>query len=74
MPMCTDGKYDMFEPHVWDEAKYNKDCAKKFWGVKPAVNLVTQRYGGLDSAAASSNIIFRYVACITVFRILRICR
>ncbi|KAF4525168.1 hypothetical protein B566_EDAN014759 [Ephemera danica] len=58
MPMCSDGEKDMFEPQKWDLVKYVKDCKSKFWGVEPQPQLVPLRYGGLDLASASSNIIF----------------
>ncbi|XP_065350356.1 lysosomal Pro-X carboxypeptidase [Cloeon dipterum] len=58
MPMCSNGVDDMFEPSPWDMNKYVADCKKTFAWVKPQPFLVPKRYGGLELARLSSNIIF----------------
>jgi lysosomal Pro-X carboxypeptidase len=64
MPMCNDGKQDMFEPQDWDLAAYSDDCFRRF-GVRPKPYAAEVMYGGRDIMAAS-NIVFRY-AIIALF-------
>ncbi len=57
MPMCADGKSDMFEPSPWNLTQFARSCMKQ-WGVNPRPNWVLTEYGGRNISAAS-NIIFR---------------
>lgn len=47
MPMCSDGKNDMFLPNAWNLEKYSEDCFKKF-GVRPRENAAITYYGGAN--------------------------
>lgn len=57
MPMCTDGKLDMFEPMTWNATQYSDDCFERF-SVRPKEDQARLIYGGRDIRAAS-NIVFR---------------
>ena len=57
MPMCTDGKNDMFYPSPWNEAAYTKEC-KATYNVEPQFDLPRKEYGGKELSTAS-NIVFR---------------
>ena len=59
MPMCSDGKSDMFELNIWNYSATARDC-KKRWGVEPRPKWIINQFGGKDLSAAS-NIIFRYL-------------
>ncbi|XP_043257750.1 lysosomal Pro-X carboxypeptidase [Colletes gigas] len=56
MPMCTDGKNDMYEPDSWNFDEYAKECMKKY-SVKPQPNLVCEQYGCKDLSTVT-NIVF----------------
>ncbi|XP_033119205.1 lysosomal Pro-X carboxypeptidase-like [Anneissia japonica] len=56
MPMCSDGKNDMFEPSPWNIQTYAEGC-QKFWGVTPRPEWIPVHYWAKDLRAAS-NIIF----------------
>lgn len=56
MPMCYDGRKDMFETSPWNFNEYSETCFKR-WGVRPEENLIVNRYGGHDLSYAS-NIVF----------------
>ena len=58
MPMCSNGKDDMFEPAKWDIDGYTKNC-QKHWKVLPRPRSPIVQYGGKNISTAS-NIIFRY--------------
>lgn len=59
MPMCTDGRNDMFEPATWNFEDYNNTCFKKY-SVSSQPYLACQQYGckNLDTV---TNINFRYI-------------
>ncbi|XP_050680480.1 lysosomal Pro-X carboxypeptidase [Leptidea sinapis] len=56
MPMCTNGKDDMFEPMAWNFTQYSEDCHKKY-NVYPRAEGARIEYGG-DRLLAASNIVF----------------
>ncbi|XP_068083135.1 lysosomal Pro-X carboxypeptidase isoform X2 [Anabrus simplex] len=56
MPMCSDGRHDMFEKKAWDFTQYSDTCYKK-WKVRPQPDLAVKIYGGKD-ISTTSNIIF----------------
>ncbi|XP_031570369.1 lysosomal Pro-X carboxypeptidase-like [Actinia tenebrosa] len=56
MPLCTDGKNDMFYPQKWDFESYAKGCQES-QKVTPLQYWVETEYGG-RSLEAHSNIIF----------------
>ncbi|PSN38937.1 Lysosomal Pro-X carboxypeptidase [Blattella germanica] len=56
MPMCSDGHNDMFEPQVWNFAKYSEACYKK-WKVRADDKRAILMYGGKDISTAT-NIVF----------------
>ncbi|XP_059615486.1 lysosomal Pro-X carboxypeptidase [Phlebotomus argentipes] len=57
MPMCSNGKDDMFEPEKWDYKKFSDDCFQRL-GVRPRseIEMVT-RYGG-NQIETATNIVF----------------
>ncbi|XP_052126372.1 lysosomal Pro-X carboxypeptidase-like [Frankliniella occidentalis] len=56
MPMCSDGRSDMFERAPWNEAEYSKACFAT-WKVRPKFNMTLWEFGGRD-LRGSSNIVF----------------
>ncbi|KAI5632057.1 serine carboxypeptidase s28 domain-containing protein [Phthorimaea operculella] len=56
MPMCTNGKTDMFEPKGWNDTQYGADCHSQY-GVYPRPEVARIEYGG-DRLQAASNIVF----------------
>ncbi|XP_074649830.1 lysosomal Pro-X carboxypeptidase-like isoform X2 [Tubulanus polymorphus] len=56
MPMCADGKSDMFEPSPWDYNAFSVGCTKR-WKTVPVSTWITTHYGGRNIKAAS-NIVF----------------
>ncbi|KAG8260743.1 hypothetical protein J6590_090062 [Homalodisca vitripennis] len=56
MPICTDGKHDMYEVSEWNFTEYAEDCYEKY-GVKPDPSHVRNLYGGKHITTAT-NIIF----------------
>ncbi|KAG8307505.1 hypothetical protein J6590_020635 [Homalodisca vitripennis] len=56
MPMCADGRYDMFEPSEWNLTEYAQNCYKAYKAT-PQPWLVKNLYGGKNIHTAS-NIIF----------------
>uniref|UniRef100_A0A1B6D068 Lysosomal Pro-X carboxypeptidase n=1 Tax=Clastoptera arizonana TaxID=38151 RepID=A0A1B6D068_9HEMI len=56
MPMCADGKNDMFEPYDWKINEVSDQCYKQF-KVRPIVNAAVKLYNGKHIESAS-NIIF----------------
>ncbi|KAJ6637924.1 Lysosomal Pro-X carboxypeptidase [Pseudolycoriella hygida] len=56
MPMCSNGKTDMFQPKAWDFDAFSNNCFKKF-GVRPRLQQAIVNYGGFDLDGAS-NIFF----------------
>lgn len=56
MPLCADGKDDMFYPFEWDFAAYSAGC-KKWWGVTPKEFWAELQYGG-KKISSHSNIVF----------------
>lgn len=58
MPICSNGKDDMFEPVKWNFDDYSKQCQKQ-WSVTPRPMWPIIQYGGKNITTAS-NIIFRY--------------
>ncbi|XP_046669283.1 lysosomal Pro-X carboxypeptidase-like isoform X1 [Homalodisca vitripennis] len=56
MPMCSDGKHDMFEPSKWNFNDYAKECYEQY-GVLPQPFHAKNLYGGKHISTAS-NIIF----------------
>lgn len=57
MPMCSDGKADMFERVLWNAKEYSDGCFSR-WKVRPSFNITGWEFGGRDLRGAS-NIIFR---------------
>lgn len=57
MPMCSDGRSDMFESSPWDETTYSDACFAR-WGVRPQFNMTGWEFGGRDFKGMS-NIVFR---------------
>lgn len=57
MPMCSDGRNDMFMNNTWNLTAYQEDCFKQF-GVRPDPYWVETAYGG-KNIEAHSNIVFR---------------
>lgn len=55
MPMCSNGKTDMFPSIPWDFKKFSDDCYKK-WKVYPQQNAAMTKYG--QKFTSYSNIIF----------------
>uniref|UniRef100_A0A1B6MI79 Lysosomal Pro-X carboxypeptidase n=1 Tax=Graphocephala atropunctata TaxID=36148 RepID=A0A1B6MI79_9HEMI len=56
MPMCTDGKHDMYEPSKWNFTTFANDCYKTY-KVEPQPFQAKNLYGGKHISTAS-NIIF----------------
>uniref|UniRef100_A0A8C4Q8S6 Lysosomal Pro-X carboxypeptidase n=1 Tax=Eptatretus burgeri TaxID=7764 RepID=A0A8C4Q8S6_EPTBU len=56
MPMCSNGKSDMFEDHPWDQEAFSAECQRQ-WGVRPRFDWPLVLYGGHD-ISAHSNIVF----------------
>ncbi|XP_075991247.1 lysosomal Pro-X carboxypeptidase [Anticarsia gemmatalis] len=56
MPMCTNGKTDMFEPMPWNYTKFAEGCHKKY-NVYPRGEMARLEYGG-NRLQAASNIVF----------------
>ncbi|XP_054270822.1 lysosomal Pro-X carboxypeptidase [Macrosteles quadrilineatus] len=56
MPMCSDGKNDMFEPTKWNLTELASECYKNY-KVQIQTNLVKNLYGGKNIGTVS-NIIF----------------
>ncbi|XP_037030345.1 lysosomal Pro-X carboxypeptidase isoform X2 [Bradysia coprophila] len=56
MPMCSNGKTDMFPKKDWNLDTFSEECFKKF-GVKPRPKQAITNYGGVHLEGAS-NIIF----------------
>ncbi|XP_034248745.1 lysosomal Pro-X carboxypeptidase [Thrips palmi] len=56
MPMCSDGRSDMFESSPWDESIYSNACFAR-WGVRPVFNMTGWEFGGRDFKGIS-NIVF----------------
>jgi hypothetical protein len=57
MPMCSNGKDDIFENKPWNFEDYAKYCQKTY-KVQPSVDIIEKIYGG-KHIKDSSNIIFR---------------
>ena len=60
MPMCTDGKTDMFEPSPWNYAEFAAGC-KARWNVVTRPDWALVNYGGKNLQDVT-NIIFRQVS------------
>jgi lysosomal Pro-X carboxypeptidase len=56
MPLCTNGRTDMFRPNPWNLEERIKECRTK-WKVEPRPNAVVMEYGGKD-IKEHSNIVF----------------
>ncbi|KAJ8297981.1 hypothetical protein KUTeg_024512 [Tegillarca granosa] len=56
MPMCSNGKTDMFQPSPWNFEEYSKACYQR-WKVYPRKNWIRQQYLG-KNLKSTSNIIF----------------
>lgn len=56
MPMCADGKQDIFEPAAWNFTQYSEQCYKQ-WKTMPRENWIVTEYWG-KSLSTASNIIF----------------
>ncbi|XP_028397868.1 lysosomal Pro-X carboxypeptidase-like isoform X2 [Dendronephthya gigantea] len=56
MPLCADGKDDMFYPFKWDFSAYAKGC-DQWWGVMPRQFWAEVQYGG-RKISSHSNIVF----------------
>ncbi|XP_076371487.1 lysosomal Pro-X carboxypeptidase isoform X1 [Tachypleus tridentatus] len=56
MPMCSDGRKDMFEPNPWNLTQYAQKCSKD-WGVTPEPYKIQEMFGGRN-ISFGSNIIF----------------
>uniref|UniRef100_UPI00358FBDB3 lysosomal Pro-X carboxypeptidase n=1 Tax=Myxine glutinosa TaxID=7769 RepID=UPI00358FBDB3 len=56
MPMCSNGKSDMFEDHPWDQEAFAADCQRQ-WGVRARFDWPLVFYGGRN-ITAHSNIVF----------------
>jgi lysosomal Pro-X carboxypeptidase len=59
MPICADGKQDMFEPSPWNFTQFIEQCHKR-WKTYPREIWIVSEYWG-KSLETASNIIFRYV-------------
>lgn len=57
MPICADGKSDMFEPAPWNFTQFSELCYSQ-WKTTPRENWITTEYWGKHLENAS-NIIFR---------------
>jgi lysosomal Pro-X carboxypeptidase len=57
MPMCFDGKNDMFEKAAWNETAFVLDCQTR-WKVTPRPQMADIMYGS-KSLFGASNIVFR---------------
>ncbi|KAK3918120.1 Lysosomal Pro-X carboxypeptidase [Frankliniella fusca] len=56
MPMCSDGRKDMFERAPWSWTEYSDACFRT-WKVRPRFNMTRWEFGGRDLKGAS-NIVF----------------
>ena len=56
LPICADGKNDMFEPNPWDFNKYSAGC-KRDYGVGSEKSKALTLFGG-KNLETSTNIIF----------------
>ncbi|XP_060576858.1 lysosomal Pro-X carboxypeptidase-like [Ruditapes philippinarum] len=56
MPICADGKQDMFEPSPWNFTQFSEQCHKR-WKTYPRENWIVSEYWG-KSLETASNIIF----------------
>lgn len=57
MPMCSDGRVDMFEKAPWSEVDYSNGCFAR-WKIRPVFNMTGWEFGARDLRGAS-NIVFR---------------